>query len=168
MSAEKDLNITRLIDQIDDYDEKTRMSILMEIRGIQRIRSNFRINNRSRDIKKKLHESKNLQTILAAELFPDEAPNPQFFAARWVGGVHDDVRTRVEEEFPDLARKPRISGELIILKDKTKFFMCDPISLCNGITQLPTMKNYIEVAEILLAKGFIPTDAEFNIIPTSS
>ena len=146
-----------------------RSQILNELKVIRPIRNTAFVNPRRAyvEINKELETSTNVKKVLVAEIFPDET-TPLIFTAWNVSDDHDVVRDLVINTHPDLSGKTRISGEVVILKDASRFFLCDPIMLSTNDTRLPTQKNYLEVAEILLDQGYIPVDAEFNILPITS
>jgi hypothetical protein len=167
MSLENDQErVQKAMEKYSNWEER-RTEVLEELKEFRNIRRFYHSQNNPGayvTLNIFLKDSEVLKTVRAAELFPDE-PNPRFFVAWSVSDDHTDVRKLETTIDPSLDRKVRISGEVIVLKDETKFFLCDPIQLKTGATELSTGKNYLEVSNILLDRGYIPVDAEFRILP---
>lgn len=119
--------------------------------------------NRRRRFADRLANPKTIVTsFFAAEFFPDLEP-PRLAVAEDPLDLHSDLR----EKFPEFSALPRISGEVLTLKDigldGPRFFLLDAV-LLETTRQLKTRTQLKEVARQLIAMNYVPLDSKCNII----
>lgn len=109
------------------------------------------------DICKMIEKLDALESMYAAEIFPDRNP-PEIVKADSMADTHEDFRKQHN------SLEYRLSGDIMVM-GATTFFMLDGICLRDNIIQTPTEATLGDVVDILLDMGCIPVDALFNIIP---
>ena len=97
--------------------------------------------------------------ILAAEIYPDRNP-PQIIVAESEVELHSDMRAKLKTT----PRERRFSGEVVILGPAT-FFSLDAVDLSSDDLTAPTETPLDQVTDFLLSEGYIPVDANFELIP---
>jgi hypothetical protein len=147
--------------------EEQRPQILKDFQEVMSIRKRLALRDLrivARRISDVLVDKSDIAIISAAILYPD-MENPKLVEAHNMCDNHSDVR----KIYLDLDNESMIFGERVILKNEVcPLFVCDSIMLSKNAIELPTRRNYIEVANILLDLGYIPVDAEFSILPITS
>ena len=114
------------------------------------------VSNRLAKIREFINFPKVIESMFAAELFPDSTP-PRLLVADSMLETHEELR----EKHPSTA--PRLSGDLIRLKQfPFAFFTMDAIT--KNVRQLPTKAQVPQVVEWLLSQNIVPLDAEMNLV----
>ena len=98
--------------------------------------------------------------VLAAELFPLD-DKPSIVIAETELETHEDIRER------NVSSEKRLSGEVVTVGEYN-YFMVDAFLRTEGPTSLSSELSINEVADMLLEKGYIPVNANFEIIRNSS
>lgn len=96
-------------------------------------------------------------SVFAAEIFPDRNP-PAIVISDNEADIHDELRAK----YP--SNEPRISAEVIHAIADTQFIRLDPISLRSNLVDVPTKAPLEKIVRLISENGYIPVDANFEII----
>ncbi len=144
----------------EDSWNNLKFMVLPEIRLTIKSRIQWSLGNKE-PFDQTLANRRILFSLYAVELFPD-GMIPVLEVAKHEHDIHDDLRNIYLGRHP--MSEPRLSGNIARLNQMYfKFFLLDEILVNRKSFRLRTRSQLPQVIDILLNRGFIPTDQEFDL-----